>query len=257
MAPEPRRALGRQQDLEEAAFQARLSLYGLAQEQQQVLRKKSLLHRLVFLAKISPELADKRDLAGHWHCLFLRLQRYHQGEGVTGLLLIYPTYVVHTLEGSSEVLYSILRDLRDMQPPQHRALVLEPKILVLSHNIPSRLFQQWSYKVLAVPSRHLAYDTSRKEPVESITGECLAMLLKLGVHLLKYPKSPPDLPDAVLEGVADFIIPQDTICHLLGCRELLSPAQFLQFYDSPLNVVMDSERVWPLPEKVKLDSESG
>ncbi|XP_074927844.1 uncharacterized protein LOC116822896 isoform X4 [Chelonoidis abingdonii] len=127
-----------------------------------------------------------------------------------------------------------------MQAQQHRALVLEPKILVLSHNIPSRLFQQWSYKVLAVPSRHLGYDTSREEPIETITGECLAMLLKLGMHLLKYPKSPLNLPDAVLEEVSNLIIPQDTIYHLLECRELLSPAQFLQAYDSPLNVVMDS-----------------
>uniref|UniRef100_A0A8C0G6W0 Uncharacterized protein n=1 Tax=Chelonoidis abingdonii TaxID=106734 RepID=A0A8C0G6W0_CHEAB len=164
---------------------------------------------------------------GYWHRLFLSLQRYYQGEGVTGLLLLYPTYVVHTLE------------------VRGRALVLEPKILVLSHNIPSRLFQQWSYKVLAVPSRHLGYDTSREEPIETITGECLAMLLKLGMHLLKYPKvgtlgGPLNLPDAVLEEVSNLIIPQDTIYHLLECRELLSPAQFLQAYDSPLNVVMDS-----------------
>ncbi|XP_074927842.1 uncharacterized protein LOC116822896 isoform X2 [Chelonoidis abingdonii] len=145
---------------------------------------KLLLHRMVFLAKISPELADKQDLAG--------LQR--------GALL-HP-------EG----------------PARHAG--------------PAA--QQWSYKVLAVPSRHLGYDTSREEPIETITGECLAMLLKLGMHLLKYPKSPLNLPDAVLEEVSNLIIPQDTIYHLLECRELLSPAQFLQAYDSPLNVVMDS-----------------
>ncbi|XP_050775392.1 testis-expressed protein 47-like isoform X4 [Gopherus flavomarginatus] len=161
---------------------------------------KLLLHRLVFLAKISPELADKQDLAG--------LQR--------GALL-HP-------EG----------------PARHAA--------------PAA--QHWSYKVLAVPSRHLGYDTSREEPVETITGECLAMLLKLGMYLLKYPKSPPNLPDVVLEEVPNLIIPQDTICHLLECRDLLSPAQFLQAYDSPLNVVMDSECVWPVPGKVKLDAVS-
>ncbi|XP_053902669.1 uncharacterized protein LOC128847294 isoform X6 [Malaclemys terrapin pileata] len=119
MASRTKRAPSVQYEVEEFAFQARLSVYGLAQEQQKAIRKKSLLHRLVFLAKISPELADKRDLAGYWHHLFLSLQRYYQGEGVTGLLLLYPTYVVHTLEASSEVLYSILRDLRDMQPQQH------------------------------------------------------------------------------------------------------------------------------------------
>ncbi|XP_074927843.1 uncharacterized protein LOC116822896 isoform X3 [Chelonoidis abingdonii] len=98
---------------------------------------KLLLHRMVFLAKISPELADKQDLAG--------LQR--------GALL-HP-------EG---------------------------------------------------PARHAG----------------------------PAAQSPLNLPDAVLEEVSNLIIPQDTIYHLLECRELLSPAQFLQAYDSPLNVVMDS-----------------
>ncbi|XP_019398305.1 PREDICTED: uncharacterized protein C7orf62 homolog isoform X4 [Crocodylus porosus] len=201
---------------------------------------KSLLHRLIFLAKISPELADKRNLAEYWERLFLSLQRYYRGEGVTGLLLLYPAYVVHTVESSSDMLYSILRDLRDMHQHGQRALVLDPKILVVSHNIPSRLFQQWNYKVLNVPGRHLGYDTSREEPLERIISECVAMLLKLGMHLWKYPKSPQNLPDGVLQKVPDLIIPQDTICHLLECRDLLSPDQFLQAYDSPLNILMDS-----------------
>nr|XP_023957487.1 uncharacterized protein LOC101947770 isoform X3 [Chrysemys picta bellii] len=165
---------------------------------------KSLLHRLVFLAKISPELADKRDLAGYWHRLFLSLQRYYQGEGVTGLLLLYPTYVVHTLEASSEVLYSILRDLRDMQPQQHS----------------SGATRCW----LCPAGTWATTPRARSQ--------------------LRPSLSPPNLPDAVLEEVPNLIVPQDTICHLLECRELLSPAQFLQAYDSPLNVVMDSGHVF-------------
>ncbi|XP_034646404.1 uncharacterized protein LOC117887790 isoform X2 [Trachemys scripta elegans] len=165
---------------------------------------KSLLHRLVFLAKISPELADKRDLAGYWHRLFLSLQRYYQGEGVTGLLLLYPTYVVHTLEASSEVLYSILRDLRDMQPQQHS----------------SGATRCW-----LCPAGTWAMTPRARSQ-------------------LRPSLSPPNLPDAVLEEVPNLIVPQDTICHLLECRELLSPAQFLQAYDSPLNVVMDSGHVF-------------
>ncbi|KAG8128926.1 hypothetical protein E2320_015724, partial [Naja naja] len=54
---------------------------------------------LIFLAKISPDLADKRYLAvKYWEQLFLNLQRqYCQGVGVTGLLLLYPTYIIHIL----------------------------------------------------------------------------------------------------------------------------------------------------------------
>ncbi|XP_048347236.1 testis-expressed protein 47-like isoform X2 [Sphaerodactylus townsendi] len=201
---------------------------------------KSLLHRMIFLAKISPHLADKRDLAEHWEQLFVSLQRYyHQDDGVTGLLLIYPAYIVHILESSSDVLYSVLRDLRDIEQ-QQRVLVLDAKILVMSHNLPSRLFQQWNYKVLNMPETHLRYDSVHEEPVEAIACECLATLLKLGKHLLRYPKNPKNLPDTILDKVPKLIIPQDTVCHLLECKELLTPAQYLHYYDYPIDIVMDS-----------------
>uniref|UniRef100_A0A803TF91 BLUF domain-containing protein n=1 Tax=Anolis carolinensis TaxID=28377 RepID=A0A803TF91_ANOCA len=203
-------------------------------------KEKFMLHRLVLLAKISPDLADKKDLAEYWEQLFVKLQHsYFQSEGITGLLLLYPTCIVHILESSSDVLYNILRDLRNMEQ-QQRVLILDAKILIMSHNLPSRLFQQWHYKVLNVPERRLDYDTSQEESAETLTHECLTALLKIGKHLLKYPKSPKNLPDTILEKVPDLIIPQDTICYLLTCQELLSPAQYLQFFDSPLNIQMDS-----------------
>lgn len=68
-----------------------------------------------------------------------------------------------------------------------RVLVQDAKILIMSHNLPSRLFQQWHYKVLSMTQMHLDYDTL-KESVETIISECLTAILKLGQHLLKYPK---------------------------------------------------------------------
>ncbi|XP_077183642.1 testis-expressed protein 47-like isoform X2 [Paroedura picta] len=238
-------------ETDDFTIEERSSMYDLQLKRQRDDRKKSLLHRLIFLAKVSPHLADKRDLAEHWEQLFVSLQRhYYQEEGVTGLLLIYPAYIVHILESSTDMLYSVLRDLRDIEQ-QQRLLVLDAKILVMSHNLPSRLFQQWNYKVLNMPERHLSYDSVHEEPVEAVIQECLAMLLKLGKHLLKYPKSPQNLPDTILAKVPELIIPQDTICHLLELKELLTPAQYLRYYDSPVDILMDSEVVWPLPEWIK------
>nr|XP_025976381.1 testis-expressed protein 47-like [Dromaius novaehollandiae] len=79
--------------------------------------QKSLLHRLVLVARSCPELADKRELAGHWERLFQSLQRYYHGEAVTGLLLLYPSCAAHVLEASSDMLFAVLRDLRDMRQP--------------------------------------------------------------------------------------------------------------------------------------------
>ncbi|KAM6471634.1 testis-expressed protein 47-like isoform 9-T9 [Liasis olivaceus] len=154
-------------------------------------------------------------------------------------------------KSSSDVLYSVLRDLRDMEQ-QKRVLVLDVKILVMSHNLPARLFQQWNYKVLNLPERYLNYETPHEEPVEATICECLTALLRLGKYLLNYPKSPKNLPDHFLEEVPEFIVSQDTIGFLLECQELLSPAQFLHLFEFPLDIQMDSESMFSLSDRLKL-----
>ncbi|XP_068769890.1 testis-expressed protein 47-like isoform X1 [Struthio camelus] len=213
--------------------------------------QKALLHRLIFVARISPELVDKRELAGYWDRLFQSLQCYYQGEAVTGLLLLYPSCMAHVLEASSDVLFSVLRDLRDLRQQGHRPLVLDPKILVLSHNIPSRLFREWSYKVLSVSVRPSDDST---EPLEGVASECLATLLRLGMLLLKCPESPPHLLDNLVEQVPELLGFEATVGHLLACHELQSPEQFLQAYDTPLHPGLDAARVWPVSEHMALPS---
>ncbi|KAM8946450.1 testis-expressed protein 47 [Pelodytes ibericus] len=204
---------------------------------------KSLLHRLIFVSKISSQLADKRHLAEYWEHQF---QKYNQDEPVTGLLLLYPSYTIHMLESSSDVLYCILRELRNMKKQGDRALVLDPRILVMSHHLPNRLFSQWSYKVLDVPVQHLESKYS-DEVNDDIITECLTKLLKIGKHLMKYPKGSKNIPDSVFDRVPELIIMQGSISHLLHCKEFLTPEQFLKTYDCPLNILLDSERVWPIP----------
>ncbi|KAM5135109.1 testis-expressed protein 47-like [Mantella aurantiaca] len=204
---------------------------------------KSILHRLIFVSAISPNLADKRDLGEFWEQQF---QCYNQGEVVTGILLLYPSCTVHVLESGGDTLYCVLRDLRKMKKQEDRALVLNPKILVLSHNIPNRLFSQWSYKVLDVPGQYLG-DKYSEEATEGIITESLTKILKIGKQLTKYPKGPKIIPDSLFEKSPELTIPQTSILHLLHSKELLTPDQFLQTYDSPLHITMDSDRVWPTP----------
>jgi len=61
----------------------------------------------------------------------------HQAETVTGVLLIYPGYAVHLVETSSDILYGILRDLHKSEL-DGRSLLSDTKLLVVSHDIPSR-----------------------------------------------------------------------------------------------------------------------
>ncbi|XP_035605323.1 testis-expressed protein 47 isoform X4 [Oncorhynchus keta] len=220
---------------------------------------KFLLHRLIVVASLPQQLADRKDLGVHYEELNQRLQRYYQGDAITGLLLLYPTCMLHVIESSSEVLVSLLQDLRDMQERPHCVLIEAPRVLVMSHDLPSRLFQQWSYKVLNVPARvggMLSRDGPEREEEEdtdTLVSTALSMLLKLGNHLLKATKGSKMPLGSVLDEVPEMIVPQDILVQLLSRGDLLSPQQYLQAYHTPLHILMDSERTWPPPEQLRCE----
>lgn len=65
------------------------------------------------------------------------MQTEHQGEDITGILLVYPSFVVHFLESSEEMIYGLIRDLKKMSKNSSGMLV-DPKILIISHDVPTR-----------------------------------------------------------------------------------------------------------------------
>ncbi|XP_061414431.1 testis-expressed protein 47 isoform X1 [Lethenteron reissneri] len=212
---------------------------------------KSLLHRLIYVGQLHPDLADKRELAEYYERLFARLHKHHQGEAAYGLLLIYPTAVIHTVECGSESIYAILRDLRDMEQREERALLQGVKIVVVSHDLPNRLFQQWFWQVLNLPATRLEGDGGATESTVNLASEAITHVLKLGLHLLHSPKvSMRQALESVRERHPDLLLPQDTLAHLLSCHGLLTPAEFLTAYDRPFHLTLDSELVWPAPQSM-------
>ncbi|XP_072044299.1 LOW QUALITY PROTEIN: testis-expressed protein 47-like [Amphiura filiformis] len=232
---------------------ARLNLLEVIEERNRALNKKALLHRLVYIAKLSNELNDKRDLGAHYERQFKNWQNHYQGEGATGMLLVYPNHYVHLVESSSEMLMSIIRDLRDMDETKDTRLITESKILVISSNVPTRLFNQWSFRVLNLPASRLLEEYETNEPIEKLAPECLALMLKLGAYLAKPPKvTLKNVMDSLHEKVPDLLIPQDLLSYLLHSSDLSTPKNFLNRYDRPLDLVLDSELVWPIPRTFPL-----
>lgn len=60
-------------------------------------------------------------------------------------------------------------------------MLQDVKILVMSHNIPTRLFTQWSATAVEVPVT-IGYD-SQVQSTEEVVTECLTLVLKMGVYL--------------------------------------------------------------------------
>lgn len=77
------------------------------------------------------------------------------------------------------------------QPPEPHSGVLErPRVLLVTHDVPSRLFQQWAWRELNLPVANATMldEDQAPEPTEVLVSQVLMQLLKLGNHLLTVTK---------------------------------------------------------------------
>lgn len=75
------------------------------------------------------------------------------------------------------MLWSVIRDLRDQsQQTAGPPLIVNSKILVMSTNVDTRLFNQWSFRVLNLPASRLEeYETT--EPIETLVSHLYGICL--------------------------------------------------------------------------------
>ncbi|XP_016376810.1 testis-expressed protein 47 [Sinocyclocheilus rhinocerous] len=221
-------------------------------------RKKFLLHRLTVIGRLSGGAADRRTVGDHYERLILSLQRSLVGEDVTGLLLLYPQHTLHVIECSTEALLSVLQDLRHMEENScslpRSGPILEPRILLVSHDLPSRLFQHWSYTLLDESDSQRTLVSDEQSP-EELVRDTLHQILRLGCHLLNKTQQITGskvILDEVLKEASDAVPPQAAVSRLLQMEVLLSPARYISTYHSPLHQRLDSESVWPAVEHLQI-----
>lgn len=204
---------------------------------------KIVLQRLIVIARLPRDLADRTELGAHYEKLNFQLSKLYTWDYMTGLLLIYPSCLLHIIESSREVLVAVLKDLKDMQQQSDGILLEAPKVVFMAHNPQSRLFQQWSYKVLNADQVAGDLEAKGVEDEESSTETlvcCVLSALQKLNEQLEISKAP---PGSVLDETPELIVPQEVLDQLLAREELQSPQQYLQAYNSPLNISMDFGQV--------------
>ncbi|XP_039991000.1 testis-expressed protein 47 [Xiphias gladius] len=207
-------------------------------------RERTVLQRLILIARLPRDLADGTALGAHYENLIFQLNKQYIWDHMTGLLLIYPSCLLHIIESSRDALVSVLKDLKDVQLQTDCALLETPKIVFMAHDPQSRMFQQWSYK--ALDADQVAGDPRAKgleeeeESTESLVCSVLSALRNLGEQLKISQKA---LPGSVLDETPELIVSQEVLEKLLARDELQSPQLYLQMYNSPLNISMDFGQV--------------
>ncbi|MBZ3876828.1 hypothetical protein SUZIE_139885 [Sciurus carolinensis] len=220
----------------------------LQEEKQRLQLKKFLLHRMFLVANTQANL-EKKEIAEYYEQVFQSILKRHLGEAVTGLLLVYPTSILHILESSSGTLYQILLDYLDHERKETEYLVHNMKIIVISHNIPTRLFMQWHVSVIRVPVMYLD-DVTQSQSLNEIITDFLTQTHKLALHLFKTVKAGAKGPGDNLHQVApDLLLPEQIIKYLLKCEQFMDPVTFMNMYNKPIHITMDAEVVWPAPSR--------
>ncbi|KAL2777408.1 testis-expressed protein 47 [Daubentonia madagascariensis] len=216
------------------------------EEKQRIQLKKFLLHRMFLVAKTRSNV-EKKDIAEYYEQVFQSILKHHLGEAVTGLLLIYPTSFLHILESSNGTLFRILLDYLGHEKDETEFFIQEMKIIVISHNIPTRLFMQWHVSAIKVPVMYLD-DVTQSQSLKEVITDFITQIHKLSLYLFKTIKVGTKGPGDNLHHVApDLLLPEQIIKYLCESEEFMDPATFINMYNGPIHVTSDSEVVWPAP----------
>uniref|UniRef100_A0A8C9L877 SPOC domain-containing protein n=1 Tax=Pavo cristatus TaxID=9049 RepID=A0A8C9L877_PAVCR len=141
------------------------------------------LQRLLVVARLREEV-EAEEVAGYHRKLFEDASEYYIREQVSGLLLLSSSRVLHVVESCSSTMHFLIRALASLQNQGPSALLQEIKVLVVAHNIPSRLFLRWDVAVVTSPVTR-PEDSMQSQSIEEVVAECLTLLINVADYVLK------------------------------------------------------------------------
>ncbi|XP_054247268.1 testis-expressed protein 47 [Indicator indicator] len=192
---------------------------------------------------------------GYYRELFENILEDHSGEDISGLLLLYPSCIFHLVESCSSTIHLIIQDLASLQNQGHRiefplfphsALLQDIKVLVVAHNIPTRLCPDW-YMATATAAVTWPQGSPPAESTAEVVAECLALLPQVAACIQSFEDDSEDMDESLHTLGPELLISPETVDYLCHAEECSTPEDFLRIYLSPSQVVLDSETVWPVP----------
>jgi len=159
----------------------------------------------------------------------------------TGLVLLHDATIVLFLETTAEQFVAILKQLQ-----QQRILdVGSMKILANCDDNGARILQGLYFKKIVV---------NRSDAGEWTDDSASQSVVETFLNLIKFVKKigpmPPGEIRKCLTNLSNtdqsFLPPTDLVMWLLGLDELMTIDEYLGFFDSPVAVELESERVWPV-----------
>ncbi|KFO94303.1 Uncharacterized protein C7orf62, partial [Buceros rhinoceros silvestris] len=185
---------------------------------------------------------------GYHRGLFEKVSEDHMTQQVSGLLLLSPSWILHVVESCSSTIHFIIRDLASLQNQGPSALLQDIKVLVVAHNIPTRLFPHWYVVTAMSPVAHPP-DPMQSQSTAEAVAECLTFLCQVAASIQSFEDDDEDRSEVVHTAAPELLIPAEATEYLFNAEECFRPGDFVRMYLSPSQVVLDSETVWPIPSR--------
>ncbi|GBG87149.1 hypothetical protein CBR_g44607 [Chara braunii] len=242
--------------MDDAIEPPHVSLLDVVLERIQKEGKKVLLARVVYIAKTGGKESNKTQQIS-FHEELMNKVKGDSGEKVTGMLLVFPTCCVHVMEAETKIVLDILRELLHtwQQQQQAKTRVLDMvKIVSFTEDIPGRAFPTWMSAFLS-SSNAGPYEAEEEAKILAMACNLNISMVKLGTLFSEMSKPQQIFALDNLKSTAGDLLPKgpEVIFGMLLSEETPTLEEFMEIYDDPINVDLDSENVWPMAQPLKFE----
>lgn len=217
----------------------RQSLLDVTQEKLQKQGKTVVISRILIVIETSDKHNSSKAETEEAHSAMLKAAR-GETDKETGLLIVFPNCIVHMLETTTKMIFTYLRKLLKAEG------ISSMKVISSTEDIPSRAFPKWYSSFVDSPtSGH--YDGDEGESLVNTASEVNIALIKLGKHLSGLGQRDADSSMESLRTAYPDLPQIDPFMIVCNSEEAPSVQEFLDIYDSPVDIDLESENVWPMP----------
>ncbi|KAJ9506243.1 hypothetical protein QJQ45_014199 [Haematococcus lacustris] len=267
---------------------SRDSLLNVVLDKLQKSGKTVIVGRVIIVARFLRREANVDHFTEFFPKLF---DKFHQDGETTGILLCYPTCCVHVLEAKTSVIMSILRDMLAAGPQEHRlaearVVASTEDIPMRCFGAWHAAFVNTATNtdnIDAADSTTIVKSASELNAsmrklggsltdLTEVRGECLPWWYALHASELKRRLAAMDqycedlpAPELLMSLVPAEVsasssagnycpfapLPTLLINGAMHLQDAPTVEEFLDIFDAPVTVELDSEKVWPMPSMLK------
>lgn len=200
--------------------------------------------RLLYVGEI-PKTTTKQEICDY-HKSFLT----EIGADVSGLMLLQSTTFLNLIEATPDVIIALLRHMQLEMENAEAPCIANVRVVANTEDCPTRAFVSWSYRSVSLPPQ--ASDLGDTDIVTS-SFNMYHKLVQLGQHLTDADLTPADISaalDSLKQKYAQYLPSNELVAAFSVSEDVASLEEYLELFDSPVDVELEDEKVWPPPEPI-------